>query len=215
VQITIRPAHDRDTPFLAWVMYTAARSHLDECPWRVIFGETEARTLVLLEHMTRIPALSWSCVANFRIAEVDGTPAAAMCGFSPGAGSVPHDPQPELDLARRVFAYSEAHLAGVSERLGIAALGMPRDLPDVWAIENVAVLPEYRGKGLIDKLFERVFQEGRDKGFMHVQIHCLIGNEPGLRTFERNGFRVVSQQTSAAFNDLFGAPGAKLLAQAL
>jgi len=88
-------------------------------------------------------------------------------------------------------------------------------LPDVWGVENVAVLPEYRGKGLIDRLFERVLDEGREKGFKRAQILCLIGNQPGQRAWERNGFEVLTQQTSPAFDELIGTPGAKLLARDL
>jgi ribosomal protein S18 acetylase RimI-like enzyme len=215
LKVKIRPAQDKDTPFLGWVMYTAARSHLVESPWSVIFAEPEVRTRMLLERISQIPALQWSHVSKFWIAEMDGTPAAAMCGFAPAAGVPPAAAESELGVAKQKFGYSEERLAGISERLTIATLGMPDDLPNAWAIENVAVLPEFRGMGLIDHLFEHTLDEGRKKGFNRAQIMCLIGNEPGQRTFERNGFKVLSQKTNPAFDKLFGTPGAKLLAQDL
>ncbi len=42
--INIRRPAKEDIPFLGWVMFTAARSHLEKCPWSVIFGESEAGT---------------------------------------------------------------------------------------------------------------------------------------------------------------------------
>ncbi|VAW73607.1 hypothetical protein MNBD_GAMMA15-2230 [hydrothermal vent metagenome] len=215
MQVTIRPAQDSDIPFLGWVMFTSARSHLAACPWSVIFRESETRTRILLELMSQAPALQWSHVSKFWIAEADGTPAAAMCGFAPAAEGLPAPADSELRIAERAFGYSGERLVEVSERITIAASGMPDDLPDVWAIENVAALPEYRGKGLADRLFEHVLDVGRGEGFRRAQILCLIGNEPGQRAFERNGFRVLTQKTNPEFEALFGTPGARLLAQDL
>ncbi len=215
MQVKIRPARNKDIPFLGWVMFTAARSHLAESPWSVIFHEPEARTRILLERMSQIPALPWSYVSKFWIAEVDGVVAAAMCGFAPLTESSPVLAELELDVAKQEFNYSETRLAGIRNRLTIAALGFPEDLPDTWGIENVAVLPKFRGKGLLDRLFEHTLEEGRKRGFKRTQTLCLIGNEPGQKAFERNGFKVLAQKTSPAFNELFGTLGAKLLVQDL
>ncbi len=215
VQVKIRPARNKDIPFLGWVMFTAARSHLVESPWSVIFHEPEARTRILLERISQIPALPWSHVSKFWIAEVDGVSAAAMCGFVPVVEGSPILAELELGVAKQEFNYSEERLAGVRDRLTIATLGFPEDLPDIWGIENVAVLPKFRGKGLLDRLFEHILEEGRKNGFKRAQILCLIGNELGQQAFERNGFKVLCQQTSPAFNELFGTPGAKLLVQDL
>ena len=215
MQVKIRPARNNDIPFLGWVMFTAARSHLAKSPWSVIFQESEARTRILLERMSQIPALPWSHVSKFWIAEVNGMSAAAMSGFVPVAEDSPTLAELELGVAKQEFNYSEERLAGVRERLTIATLGFPEDLPDVWGIENVAVLPRFRGKGLLDRLFGRVFEEGRKKGFKRAQILCLTGNEAGHRAFERNGFKVLSQRTNPTFHKLFGTPGAKLLVQDL
>ncbi len=214
-QVNIRTAQEGDIPFLGWVMYTAARSHLDMSPWSVIFQEPERRVRVLLERITQIPNLPWSHVQNFWIAEVDGVPAGAMNGFAIDAAGPAPLPEMELHVARQVFDYSEPRISEIRKRLAIAATGFPEDLPEAWGIENVAVLSEFRGKGLIDRLFEHVLEEGRNKGFKRAQILCLMGNEPGQRAFERNGFKVSSQKKSAAFNELFGTPGARLLAQVL
>ncbi len=215
MQVKIRPARNQDIPFLAWVMFTAARSHLAVCPWSVIYDESETRTQILLARLSQIPALHWSHVSKFWIAQVDGTSAAAMCGFVPAQTTLSIPAEPELSVAKQEFGYSEQRLAGIRERLTTASHGFPEDLPNIWAIENVAVLAKFRGKGLIDQLFEHTLEEGRKKGFKQVQILSLIGNEPGQRAFERNGFKVLSQKTNAAFDELFGTPGAKLLTRNL
>ncbi len=49
-------------------------------------------------------------------------------------------------VATTELGYSEQRLAEIGERLMIAVSGLPDDLPDVWGVENVAVLAEYRRK---------------------------------------------------------------------
>ncbi len=146
---------------------------------------------------------------------MDGQPAAAMSGFATESRTPAPLPDLELHIARQIFDYSEQRISEIRTRLFIAASGFPEDLPGAWGIENVAVLPEFRGQGLIDHLFERVLEEGRNQGFKRAQIPCLIGNDAAQRAFERNGFEVVSQKRDAAFQELFGTPGAKLLMQIL
>lgn len=215
MQVKIRRARKEDIRFLGWVMFTAARSHLAACPWSVIFDELEAGTRDLLERVSQTPAVHWCHVSKFWIAEADGEPAAALCGFTPATEGTDILAEAALTVATQALGYSEDRLAQVGERLMIAMSGLPDDLPDVWGVENVAVLPGYRGKGLIDRLFGRVLDEGREKGLKRAQILCLIGNEPGQRAWERNGFEVLTRKTSAAFENLIGTPGAKLLARDL
>lgn len=207
----IRRAVIEDIPFLGWVMLTAARSHLSRSPWSVIFDEPESRTRMLLERMCRVSVRHWSHFSRYWVAEIKGRPAAAMCGFAPASVGPLSLAETEIGIAKQTFGYSDERLAEIRERLRIATRGMPDDLPDVWAIENVAVLPECRGKGLIDALFKQILDEGRQLGFRRAQILCLIGNEHAQQAFERNGFKVLSQRTSPAFNTLFGTPGARLL----
>jgi len=194
-------------------MLSAAKSHLAESSWCVIFREPETKTRSLLECIARTPELYWSYISNFWIAEVDGVAAAAMCAFAPAVENSLNLEGVELRVVQQASGYSEERLAGVSKRLSIAALGLPGELPNAWGIENVAVLPEFRGKGVIDRLFEHVLEEGRMKGFKHAQIICLIGNEQGQHAFERNGFQVMLQKTNPDFEGLFGTAGAKLLVQ--
>ena len=85
--VTIRRAQAADIPFLGWVMYTAARSHLTTCPWSAIFGTDEAETREILERLAETAAAHWCHVSKFWIAETDGTPAAAMAGFVPAISS--------------------------------------------------------------------------------------------------------------------------------
>jgi len=215
MQVNIRPATEKDISFIAWAMFTAARSHLTECPWCTIFCESETQTLSLLERTIQLPELYWSYISNFWVAEVNGVPAAAMCAFAPSNEKTQDLASVQLSILRPESAYSKEHCLEVSRRLAVASLGLPDELLDVWGVESVAVVPEFRGKGVADLLFRHVLQEGRKRGFKRAQIMCLLGNEQAQRAFERNGFNVVSQKTNNEFEALFGTAGAKLLVQEL
>ncbi len=211
----IRRARTEDIPFLGWVMFTAARSHLDKCVWETIFDESEAGVRDLLERVARTDQTHWCHGSRFWIAEVEGKPAASLCGFVPETeGSGPLG-EAMLDVARNQLAYPEERISEILQRGAISMSGMPDDLEEVWGVENVAVLSEYRGTGLTDRLFEHVLEEGRSKGFSRAQILCLIGNDPAQRAWERNGFQLKTEHRSEAFEALFGCPGGKLFAQDL
>jgi translation initiation factor 4G len=211
----IRRATTEGIPFLSWVMFTAARSHLDRCVWETIFDEPEAGVRDRLERVARTVQTHWCHGSKFWIAEVEGKPAAALCGFVPETeGSGPLG-EALLDVARNQLSYPEERISEILRRGAISMSGMPDDLEKVWGVENVAVLPEYRGTGLTDRLFERVLEEGRSKGFSRAQILCLIGNDPAQRAWERNGFQLQTERRSEAFEGLFGCPGGMLFAQDL
>lgn len=214
-RVLIRQACDKDIPFLAWVMSTAARSHLSKNPWNIIFNESEARTLALLERTIQIPELYWSYLSNFWVIESEGSPAAAMCAFAPS--SVPDQDLSSLQcsVVSRESDYYEHKLDEIKQRLAIATLGLPEELHDAWGIESVAVLPEFQGKGLIDQLFEHVFEQGKMQGYQYAQIMCLIGNDQAQQAFERNGFKAVSQKTNVEFEALFGTSGAMLMVKGI
>ena len=211
----IRRATTEDIPFLGWVMFTAARSHLDKCVWETIFDETEAGVRDLLERVAQTDQTHWCHASKFWIAEVEGKAAAALGGFVPETeGSGPLG-EAMLDVARNQLSYPEERISELLQRGAISMGGMPDDLEAVWGVENVAVLPEYRGAGLTDRLFEHVLDEGRSRGFSRAQILCLIGNDAAQRAWERNGFQLQTERRDAAFEALFGCPGGKLFAQDL
>lgn len=64
--------------------------------------------------------------------------------------------------------------------------------PDEIRLIDIALLPEYRRRGIGGELMERVLAEGRAAG-LPVQIH-VERNNPAMRLYERLGFRRVEEQ---------------------
>jgi len=56
-------------------------------------------------------------------------------------------------------------------------------------IENVGVLPDYRGQGLGRRLLQEAIAVARDTGLSHVGIMIIHGNDPAQRLYESLGFQ--------------------------
>lgn len=52
-------------------------------------------------------------------------------------------------------------------------------------LEDLYVKPEYRKLGLGDKLFERVVEEGKNKGVKRMDWQVLDWNEPAIKFYEK------------------------------
>jgi ribosomal protein S18 acetylase RimI-like enzyme len=68
---------------------------------------------------------------------------------------------------------------------------IPDNAPDAWIIDSVAILPEYRRKGIVDRLLTAILEKGRQKGFRRAQINLYIGSRPAQRAYEKHRFKIV------------------------
>ena len=57
-----------------------------------------------------------------------------------------------------------------------------------WLIGNVAVLPEYRRRGIARRLVEASVTYARERGAASIVLDVIAGNEPAYRLYESLGF---------------------------
>jgi ribosomal protein S18 acetylase RimI-like enzyme len=91
---------------------------------------------------------------------------------------------------------------------------MHRD-PQDWIVEHVATKPEYRRRGLVERLVHEMLERGRARGASMANIGVLIGNDPAQRAYEKCGFVVVEEKRDAEFERVYGSPGARMLRREL
>ena len=84
LDVKIISAREEHVPFIAWVQLTAFRSHMEKGMWDFFIDGSEEDTLRFLEALATTEAKHWCSYQDFIIAEVDGTPAAAMTGSKSG-----------------------------------------------------------------------------------------------------------------------------------
>jgi GNAT superfamily N-acetyltransferase len=76
-----------------------------------------------------------------------------------------------------------AYLDGVA--IGCSTVRAPED--DV-VVVIARVLPEYRGRGFGELIYERAASKARESGARHIGTVVLASNEDGLRFAEKHGF---------------------------
>ena len=210
--VRIVDARPDDARFVAWVTLAAFRSHLPLGMWDHMFGGTDKELLDYLTVLTTTEQLHWVHCSLFSIAEVEGTPAAGLSGF--------FEELQHGDALQRGIQEANEKTGRVldSEALGramtILNIVMEHE-PGAWVVESVATRPEFRRRGLIDLLMAEMLERGRRRGAKTADIGVFIGNDPAQRAYEKHGFRVVDEKRDAAFEAVYGTPGARMLRRGL
>lgn len=208
--ITIRPATPNDAPFLGWACVMAARSQLARGWFEIVLQREEAFCVEFATCLTLAKAVSWWHWSLFHVAEVDGAPASAMCGF--GDESVYHA--------------SSAAMAEAGDKMGIPKSEQARFWPrgafivspatsedGAWTIENVATKPEFRGTGVTHALLEAELGVARTAGFRRAQISFFVGNDRAEKTYAKAGFTFAEEKHAADFEAALGIPGVRRFAR--
>lgn len=212
---SIRAACADDAAFLAWVMLAASRSHVPRGAWDLHVDGPDARVLAFLERMAVQPEPSFCGWRRFLVAEVDGTPAAALSGYTTGDPGM-HDPTPAVVAASRAaLGWGDADLVAAGARLGPFLTCVTEPPADTWAVEWVATRPEFRRRGLVHELLLAVMDRGRSRGHRTSQILVLIGNTAAQCAYERAGYRVVAEKRHAEFARAMACPGIAQLTRTL
>lgn len=202
----IREARPGDVPFLAWVVLEASRSHVERGAWDLAVPGSEEARLRFLERLLASERPHWCHASGFRIALVDGRPAAALLGYAVDDPELA-SPAEAISRSARSLGWTEAQLREAFERLAVFLGCLPPDEPGAWIIEWVATTPERRRQGLVQRLLEQELARGHARGHRVSQISILSGNTAAQRAYERAGFAYVDERRSAAFERALGAPG--------
>ncbi|MBZ5634990.1 MAG: GNAT family N-acetyltransferase [Acidobacteriia bacterium] len=139
------------------------------------------------------------------MAEIEGTQAAALGGF-PLDASRWSRVSAALSQVQQGLGWTEADLAASQQRTAPVWSCFLADAGADWGIENVAVLPEFRGQGAVDALLRETVQEARAKGFKLAQVSTYIGNE-AMAVYERAGFHFSDERRCETLEAALGTPG--------
>jgi GNAT superfamily N-acetyltransferase len=76
---------------------------------------------------------------------------------------------------------------------------MRQGATDRWYIGNVAVLPDYRGRGLARKLVQACVDLAKERGGKSVGLDVVAGNTPAYNLYEKLGFVCYSGQAELVY----------------
>jgi len=213
-QAMIIGAREAHAPFLAWVNLTAFRSHLERGLWDLYVGASEDECLRFLTALATTETHHWAHWSGYLVAEIDGTPAAALCGYFAEERGMPALVRGVLQADRSVGRSEAESAAGWARAQSITSVSSEHQ-PGTWFVESVATRPEFRRRGLIDKLLAEILDRGRARGATVADIGVLIGNDRAQRAYEKAGFVVTGERRHPEFEAAYKCPGVRSLSRPL
>ena len=201
-------------PFVAWVVMASNRSHLPKGMWDLNLGAGEQDVLRYLELLADTHARHWGHYSLFKVAEVDGVPAAGMCGFFENELGPESMIAGAAEVNQKIGRSPEDVAAGWERAKAILGIVMEHEA-GAWVVEHVATGAEFRRRGLVERLMHEMLERGRERGATMADIGVLIGNDPAQRAYEKCGFAVVDEVRNAEFEAAYGSPGARMLRRRL
>ena len=210
--MNIREANEGDVDFLGWVMLEASRSHLPRGLWEYLHQQDGDQTQEFLRKLAVTDIVHFFHHSLFKIAEVDGKPAAAMCGFDPstqGMGAVLQVMPPIASECGVTF--DEEYM----RRASVIGVITPDYADGAWVVENVATAPDFRRRGLTNALLEATLDTGRAKDHTLGQIAVFIGNDPARAAYIKAGFEPKDEKRDPTFEAELGSAGTERLLQPL
>lgn len=94
-------------------------------------------------------------------------------------------------------------------------LRVPEGLPDSFCVAHLAVLPEYRGKGIGSQLLAYAESQGAALGYTTSSLTVEIGASRTLRFYQLHGYCVVRTVPTPRLQRRFGYRGVHVLAKDL
>ena len=210
---TIRPARLEDAGFIARTILAAQRGPVPRGWFDIALNWPEPQCLGFVERIARARTPSWWHTSQFIIAEVDGSPAAALCAL-PAAGTGVAARSAIAEVAGET-GLSASELSEIFRRGAYAANCWVQGGAGDWLIEHVAAQSSYRGRGLVQALIGHAFAAGRAAGFERASISFLIGNEAAERCYAKAGFVFAEEKRDPQFEALTGAPGFRRFERAI
>lgn len=206
MSVKIRRGKAEDAAFLARVMMLASRGHLRRGVWDLIAGGAEDNCLDYLRRLALAEPVSLCHFSSFIVAEHDGRPAAALCGFDPrnGGWEILGD---AMRNVQREIGWTQADEKAMAARTAPVWQCTFDTLDGAWVVESVATMPEFRRHGLADALMTEILATGRARGHRIAQLTVLIGNVAAQRAYDKAGFKVRDEKRHPGFEAALGAPG--------
>ena len=117
---------------------------------------------------------------NWLVAESQSKFVGAFFGFSV------EDPYPEIDLDAVPECFRPC-------------IELERVASGCWLLQAIAILPQYRGKGLARQLLDKAGSVAKDSGTNRIALQVEEVNEVAFKTYQSNGYVEVDRRPYVHF----------------
>ncbi len=192
MELTFRTAHHHDLDFIAWCNYAATSPAPGFCYWDPLLEGTQTETMQFIRAIFQHDALAWGSVEDFIVGEVSGEKVCGASGFVMGHTDYRPLRLEKLQQVQAALGWSD-HLLQTFiqnyEQVWTNPLDVTLKPSGNWTVECLAVLPEYRGQGVGEKLLEALAHRGIQKGHQTMGISVTMGNQAAEKLYQKAGFR--------------------------
>jgi ribosomal protein S18 acetylase RimI-like enzyme len=214
MDFNIRKAQPEDGVFLANMIMMAGRNHISRAILEYLLGGKPNDCMTFLQMLLITQTQHLFHHSCYLIAEDSNGPIAIMSGYDPKTKGYQalHQAIPEVSP---ILGWSVAEQNLVKERTDKLVPSMPEIIDNAWIVDRGATKPESRRLGAAGKLLNEVLATGKEFGFNLAQATIYIGNDPGIKLFEKAGFSVNEEKNNDFFDKMIGAPGMVSLTKGL
>jgi ribosomal protein S18 acetylase RimI-like enzyme len=195
---TIRVAVEKDKAFLIHAIMEAEKSGSNMLSYCAIFSIPEKTVAEMLSNILDEGIDGQELyIPNFLIAEMDGTPAATCSAWieqeNGMASKMIKSNLLMYFLERDVLLNAQSRLTVLNE------LSIDRT-PAAMQIECVYTDPRFRGRGLTRQLIDEHIRLKQASGILlhEAEIQLLKNNESAIKAYEKAGFKIAVEKTTAS-----------------
>ncbi|PHR57076.1 MAG: acyl-CoA acyltransferase [Arcobacter sp.] len=195
--MNIRTAKVEDAKFISWAILESSRAGKKHGLFDLIFAPSKdiVKSLMkLVSHETK----TICHYSNFLIAEIDGKPAGALCGYDGY----------KISWENMSEALESMGCQGdYKERISSFLMCEPIVEKNTIMLNFMITKEEFRGLGVIKALVKKVLLTARLKGFRKAQTDIEIGSIGTQLAYEKMGFTKKEEKKSDYYAQEFGREG--------
>lgn len=195
--MVIRTAKPDDASFIAWAILESTRAGKKQGVFDLIFSPA-ADMMTMLETLIVNDIKTICHYSNFLIAEIEGQPVGALCGYD--GYKLSWDTMSEA-------LRSMGCQGDYKERIASYLLCEPEIEKNTLILDFMVAKDEFRGLGVVKELVKKVLLNARLKGFRKAQTGIEIGSIETQLAYEKMGFTAKEQKKSEYYLKDFGRAG--------
>lgn len=190
--LIFRRANPDDLDFVTYCNYTASSPSPGFCYWDLLLEGLGIETITFIRQAISLDVLAWCRISDFFIAENNKIPVAGASCFV----MKKEDYRP-LDLSNisklyNVLEWSDRQIKQFEEKY-LTVWDNPQDETlqpsGYWTIECVAVVEQFRGKGIGKNLLGHIIEEAREAKTESIGISVEVGNKIAEQLYLSMGFQ--------------------------
>lgn len=195
--MVIRTANASDASFIAWAILESSRAGKKQGVFDLIFSPADD-IMKMLETLIVHDIKTICHYSNFLIAEIDGQPVGALCGYDGY----------RLSWEKMSEALESMGCQGdYKERIASYLLCEPEAEKNTLVLDFMVAKDEFRGLGVVKELVKKVLLNARLKGFRKAQTGIEIGSIETRLAYEKMGFTAKEEKRSDYYLEDFGRAG--------